>query len=348
MRRTPSLLMAAAAALLATPAGAGDLPPLPGKVGTDLVRAVDLAGEGAFEIVVGPVQLPAGLPHVRLPIQIVQLPFDGWLHGFTWKIKDKAGSELPDDLLHHINLIDPDRRELFDTVARRVVAAGRETKVPAMPRLIGYPVAAGTRFLVASMFANPTKTSYDGAYLHVRLVCSRKGEGLIEPRDVYPFQMDVMSLVGPKDFPVPPGRTVKSWEASPAIDAWILGLGGHLHDFATELRLEDATDGNVIWKTAPILEGPHHVVGVPSSELWWKGGVKIRKDHRYRVTVVYENPTGKPSPHGGMGVVAGVVLAPDAQWPPLDRADRSYVADLKETLELPFRKDHHHGAHGSH
>lgn len=325
--------------------GRGEAQELPLPPERGLVRGVDHPEERAFEIVVGPVRLPAKLEHLRLPVQIVELPLEGWIHGFSWKLEEAGGRPLPDELLHHVNLIDPDRRELFAPIARRVMAAGRETKAQAMPRLIGYPVQPGTRLLVASMFANPLPREV-AAYLRVRLVYSRKGEGLIEPRAVYPFYLDVMGPVGQKDFPVPPGRTVRSWEFSPALDAWILGVGGHLHDYGVELRLEDATEGKVIWRAEPQTEGGTHVVSVPSSELWWQGGLKIQRSHRYRVVAVYDNTSGRMAPAGGMGAVGGVVLA-GADWPAVDRKDPAYVADLQGTMEAPHRQ-HGHGAHGPH
>ena len=83
--------------------------------------------------------------------------------------------------------------------------------------------------------------------------------------------------------------------------------------------------------------------GVPTSALWWQGGLRVRKDHRYRWSAAYENPTRVAAPDGGMGVVAGVVFASEAEWPPLDRKDADYVADLMGTIEAPHKQEHHQG-----
>jgi hypothetical protein len=335
-----SLLAASAAVLLSSPAQP-EPPPLP--VDSALVRGIDHREDGAFEIVEGPFTLAPG-QHLRLPVQLARVPIEGWLHGFSWKITDAQGAPLPDEMLHHVNLIDPDRRDLFMPIARRVVAAGRETRPQAMPRLLGYPLHADTRFLVSTMLSNPTGREVKDGFLHVKLQYSRRGEGLFTPREIFPFYLDVVGPVGPRDFAVPPGRTMRSWEGNPAVDAVILGVGGHLHDFGVELRLEDLTEGKVIWRTEPMTEGKTHVVSVPTSELWWKGGVRVTKDHRYRWSAVYENPTRAPARDGGMGVVAGVVFASEAEWPPLDRKDADYLADLMGTIEAPKKQQaHHHG-----
>ncbi|WP_420636583.1 hypothetical protein [Candidatus Palauibacter sp.] len=103
------------------------------------------------EIVIGPVALPAAGPHLRPQVQLAELPLAGWLHGFSWDMRDRNGNPLPDRLLHHVNVIDPDNRELFSSVPRRVLAAGRETKSVRLPSVLGIPVASGARVLVSAM-----------------------------------------------------------------------------------------------------------------------------------------------------------------------------------------------------
>lgn len=323
-------------------------PPLPEGV-DDLVRFVDHADEGALEVVIGPVSLPPRGPHLRTPVQMATLPVEGWLHGYTWSMKDGQGRRLPDRLLHHVNFLDPDARELFAPIPRRVLSAGRETDRQEMPRLMGYPVEDGTRLLIAPMFANPTETDHDEVYLHVRLFYSDHDDRLVPPGQVYPFYLDVMGPVGPKHFQVPPGRSVTSWEGRPAIDGRILAIGGHLHDYGVRLRLVDVGADEVVYEVEPVVDEDGRVVHVPTARLWWKGGIRIRKDHTYRIEVEYENPLDRNAPGQGMGVLGGVVLAaPDAEWPPLDRHDPAYVADLRNTLEEPFRESDHgmHGMHG--
>ncbi len=305
-------------------------------LGSELVNIVDHPDDRVLELVIGPAQLATQGHHLRLPIQLIELPFEGWLHGFEWEITDSEGQRLPDDLLHHINLIDPDRRELFSPTPRRVAAAGRETTKQEMPHLIGYPVQPGTRFLVSVMFARPTERDYEEVYLHARLIYSLKADDLLKPRDVYPFYLDVMGPVGPKSFDIPPGGTVRSWTGSPAIDGRILAIGAHLHDHALFIRLEDVTEGKVVWETEPNRAPDGHVTGVSTAHLWWRGGVKIYKDHQYRILVEYENSTDSFNPEPGMGEIGGMLLASgDAEWPELDRRDPDYMADLNNTLEAP-------------
>ena len=302
------------------------------------------AADREFEIVVGPVSLPAGGPHLRPPVQLAEVPVAGWMHGFSWQMKDGEGNPLPERLLHHVNLIDPDNRELFSAVPRRVLAAGRETKSEFLPGALGYPLAPGTRVLVSAMFAPLAAASHDEAFLHIRLPYTPFDDpGLIGPVDIYPFYLDVMGPVGEKEFPLPPGTHGMSWEGSPAVDGRILGIGGHLHDYGDWIRLEDVTAGKVIWETGPEVDGEGRTVGVPTSRLWWRGGVRVRKDHVYRISVQYSNPLGHPAPDGGMGAIGGIIIAADEDWPEFSREHPDYVQDLRNTLEKPNEAAHGHG-----
>jgi hypothetical protein len=313
---------------------------------SELVTVEDHPDERVIDFVIGPLDLPVGMAHLRLPIQLVEMPVDGWMHGYSVSMEDAEGHALPMDLLHHVNFIDPDKRDIFSPIARRIVAAGRETSEKRLPELIGYPIRAGDRVLISSMFANPVGVDFPDAYLRVRLSYSREEDGFMQPRDVYPFYLDVMGPVGAKDFQVPPGRTVRSYETSPAVEGRILGMGGHIHDYATALRLEDVTSGKVLWEAEPQYNDEGRLVGVSESRLWIRGGIKVVPDHVYRIQVEYDNPLDHPAPDGGMGEIGGVIwTAKNVVWPDFERDDPMYVADLINTLEAP-EKAGGHGRHG--
>jgi hypothetical protein len=321
-------------------------PTLP--AGSELIRVDDQPEERVVDFVIGPLNLPADMGHLRPPIQIAENPVDGWLHGFEVTMEDPNGKPLPMDLLHHVNFIDPDKRDVFAPIARRVIAAGRETSEKKLPALLGYPIQAGDRMIISSMFANPTGKEVPEAYLRVRIFYSLEEDGFMQPRDVYPFYLDVMGPVGAKDFAVPPGKTVHAYEASPVIEGRILGIGGHLHDYATVLRLEDVTEGKILWEAEPEYNGEGRLTGVSEDLMLMTGGVKVSPDHTYRIYVEYENPMEHPTPDGGMGEIGGVIwVSKDVVWPEFSREDPVYVADLINTLEAPEKAGGHgHGDHG--
>jgi hypothetical protein len=140
---------------------------------------------------------------------------------------------------------------------------------------------------------------------------------------------------GSKAFDLPPGRTERHWESSPAVPGTILGMGGHLHDHGVSLEVKDVTTGEILWHVEPVKDARDQVTSIPLVLFyrWYRLGIRITPDHTYRLTAVYENPTGRMLRDGGMGAVAGLFV-PDrgATWPAVDPADSVYRADLDDTL----------------
>lgn len=317
----------------------------------DWLQVINDAEAEELVFIVGPVDLPAGAGHHMVkqpPLLDATVPINAYLMGFEVEMVDAGGRPMTQRVLHHVNLIDPASRELFSPVARRLFAAGSETQPASVPRVLGVPVEAGQRLVVSAMFHNPTEASYPGARLRVRL--KYRTRGWVFPVGVQPVYIDVMGHVGAKEFDLPPGRTERAWEGSPAIPGRLLGAGGHLHDYATVLRFEDVTEGKVLWETRPELDGDGHIVSVPVGKFWWKGGIGLDPEHTYRLTVIYDNPTGETLPGGGMGVLGGI-FKPGAGWPTLDPGDPLYVANMDKTQRTAEMRamgtDMTHGAHGS-
>lgn len=299
-----------------------------------------------FEL--GPLHLEANADHggVTQPrAQGVALPIQGYLHGFTTEMIDASGRTIPSVLLHHVNIIAPQRRELFSHIMQRVGAAGSETGPVLVPRVIGYPVAAGDSLVFTAMFHNPTSETYHNARLRIRMRYT--ADRTWHPRlAVQPFYMDVMPPAGVHAYDLPPGRSERSWEGRPAVDGRIVVLGGHLHKYGVALRLENVTEGKVIFETAPELDAEGNVVGMPKKYFIRQMGIPLRVAHTYRLTAIYDNPTGRTLVGGGMGALGGVMV-PDIRqvWPAIDRTHPDYLLDLRLTYEgAPGG----HGAHGGH
>jgi len=299
-----------------------------------------------------PLYLPAHATHhdiAQLPPQAVVLPVTGWIEGYAGEIVDSAGRPVPSVVIHHLNLIVPERRELFSTIMQRLGAAGAETPPVRLPELfghplIGYPIHRGDSLLVTIMLNNPTDRTYRNARLRVRLPYAAQGVWP-SPMSIVPFYLDVMPPAGKHEYDLPVGHSEKSWEGRPAVPGRILAVGGHLHEYGVALRLEDVTAGRVLWQAAPVTDAAGHVVAMPTKTFWWRGGVHIEPDHIYRATAVYDNPTGHMIPGGAMGALGGVFL-PDhmQQWPAVDRGSPEYQRDVQVTYDT--RMDDMDDMHG--
>ncbi len=308
-------------------------------------RIVDDPEGGTMSVLIGPIDLPAMAMegshaghgdahaghsgnHFFPPVGTVTIPKDAYLHAFRYEVVDGTGRVLPTELVHHINFIDPDHRELFLPISQRMVAAGKETGSQAMPwMLFGFPVAGGQRMVVSAMLHNPLAEDFTG--VTVRFHFDYVAAGRPWPFfSVYPFQLDVAFPAGDKSFDLPPGRSSKSYEARPALAGRILAIGGHTHELAVGLKFEDVTTEEVIWEGQPIVDDAGTVVGMPVGRLYRKLGTRIDPSHVYRVTVTYGNPTSDTIPEGGMGVVGGI-FRPDGgtTWPAADSTNQTYVLD---------------------
>jgi hypothetical protein len=275
------------------------------------------------------------------PVVQFAMPVDAALYGFRVEVVDTKGSQLPPGLIHHFNLIDPNNRELFLPISRRVMAAGKETGAQRLPWfLFGVPYRKGDLLVASGMLHNPTGTDYDD--VHMRLVLQYvPGTRPWPVFDGIPWQLDVAFPVGDKSFTLQPGISTRSYEANPTVAGKIIAVGGHVHEMATKIELIDVTENKVIWSAAPTLDKENNVVGVPIGKLYGFGklGYPIRPDRKYRVTVTYNNTTGQPVAAGGMGVVGGLFVPESGvKWPAPNKADTLYLADAEHYLRVQKAK----------
>jgi len=348
-----SLVAAAFLIQAATPRRAAPPPHWPfDPVASNLVVIADWEHERLL-IELGPVSLPAGASHLSIdqPQAKTVFPAGGWLRGMEFELVDGEGTILPREFLHHVNVIAPDKRELFSPIMRRIAAAGKETTPIRLPRLLGYRVEAGDSVLVGAHFHNPSDRSYDRVYLRA-VSPFVSGDRWLAPLSVHPFYMDVMPPAGPKGYDLPPGRSVQSWEASPVADVRILGMGGHLHELAEALVLQDLTTGKVLWRAVPEIDRNGTILSMPRRLYLTRLGLRLRAGHTYRLTAIYENTTGEVIPLGGMGALGGIVVLTGGRiWPAVDREDPVYRLDVTSVLDGAYndRKDgfmgHSHDGH---
>jgi len=306
-----------------------------------------------------PMDVPAGGPGavegtIVSPLAKVRLPADGYISGFRVEVLDQEGRVLPQTFLHHVNLYDPNRRELFAPIQLHLFAASKETPAVSVPRLLfGIPVRKGQLVFVKGMLANARPDMLHGAT--IRLV------GTFTPANrpwplfrAYPWVMDVLFPTGrrpdgSKGFDLPPGRSTHFWVSSPAIPGTIIGMGGHVHDYVDSLEFADSTTGEFLWRGRPVESADGTVQSLPAERFttWNRFGIHITPAHRYQVTVVYDNPTGDVIMDGGMGVVAGLFV-PDrgTVWPAVDPGNPDYQTDLMDAFAGPSgpmeMAGHHH------
>jgi hypothetical protein len=294
------------------------------------------------------VDLPARANHEYAPQPAASfhvLKASGWLHGFRIELVDGQGRPAPAELLHHVKVLSRNQRELFQPIMLRVIGAGAETKRVELPGALGYPLRAGDTLLVTAMLHNPTAAAYDGVRVRVILQYSPRSTPP-EPEVVFPFFAHVTAPDSDSFYDLPPGLSQRSRLIQPAVGGRVIGLGGHLHRYGVRITLEDVTTRTLLWSTDAVRDSSGHVHEVPTRFFLWRGGLRLRADHVYRVTGHYLNPTGDTLRNAGMTTMGGA-LQPDlrARWPRLDREHPTYLQDLAQELGTGA---HGHKAHGRH
>ena len=320
--------------------------------GTDRIRLVDSPETRTLVIELGPIDLPAGISHHELeqiPVQEATLPFDFTIRGFFADAIDHEGNEVPREVLHHANVLDPSRRELFLPIMLRIMANSHETPPVSVPGwLFGIPMRGGGPVLALAMLHNPTDTSYEGVRVRIILDYERRARLPVYP--VAPFHLDTMfPNAERKAFDLPPGHTRQSYESRPAVSGLVLGLSGHLHRYATRLSLEDLTTGEMLYDVAPKTDDHGHIQDIPVLLHRGKGlGARVDRSHVYRVTAEYFNPTGELIVDGGMGSIGGAFL-PLEDWPAANPVDPLYQRDYDWVIMSQVehgQAGHDHGSSG--
>jgi hypothetical protein len=293
---------------------------------------------------VGPVTIPALVPydqHVGPAPVGIEWPVSGWVRGFRIDVVDSAGRVLPRELLHHVGIVNDDRRQLFSPGAERLIAAGRETDAVLLPESMGVPLDRGSPLLVYFALVNPTHAEIAGATMRVEVAWTP--EHAARPRDVLPFALDAYPVLGAAStFDAPPGRSEQRREFTLPVGGHLRALGGHLHDYGVELRLEDVASGKVLARIAATRTADGRVTDVGRTRFRLKRrGLRLDAHRSYRIVGVYDNPTASPI-RGAMARLAGVFTPDDVRgWPALDRTDPQYRADRAWLMD----QESTHGSH---
>ena len=288
------------------------------------------------------------------PVQHFAWPVDGWFRGFRYEIVDAKGNVLDRRLMHHMIVVNFDRRQLLYPAVERIAGAGSETDDASVPKTIGVPLSRGTDLGFYIMWHNETGKDLDGVYLRYTMLWTPTNQN---PRPItsLPIYMDVnLTVGGSNTFDVPPGRSEKAYEFTLPVGGRLLGVGGHLHDYGSFVKLVDAQSGKELARVTAKRDSTGKVLGVTRKLFGVSGdGLKLKAGHPYRVVGVYDNPTGELRAAGAMAHMVGLFVPDDmSKWPAVDKDDpvmRRDLASLKvpgyEDAALPAAQghEHHHG-----
>jgi hypothetical protein len=281
---------------------------------------------------------------------------DGWFRGFKYEIVDAKGNVLDRRLMHHMIMVNFDRRQLLYSAVERIAGAGSETDDASVPKTIGVPLSRGMDLGFYIMWHNESGQDLDGVYLKYTMLWTPTNQN---PRPItsLPIYMDVnLTVGGSNTFDVPPGRSEKAYEFTLPVGGRLLGVGGHMHDYGSFVKLEDAESGKELARVNAKRDSTGKVLGMSRKLFGVSGeGLKLKPNHRYKVVGVYDNPTSETRTRGAMAHMVGLFVPDDMnQWPAVDKTDPTMRRDLA-SLQVPGYEDalapsegEGPGSHGDH
>lgn len=276
---------------------------------------------------VGPMNLPAHTSHMNMPQPPDlewQVPINGWLLSYSPKLVDGNRNEVPGRVLHHTAFYNENRSDfLCPNKEEHIFGAGGElTNWAALPGF-GYRVEMGDKIRVETMIHNPTDTSYSSVYLEVSIPYQDASSGTTV-KSVYPTWMDVKSC-GDSGYDLPAGNSEKTGTVTVKYSGALLGVGGHMHDYAKELILEDESKKETVAKLEAKLAPNGELISMPTVLFLDQGGYKFSAGDVLKISASYDNTTGKLLHEGAMGIVVGYfVPASDAAMAALRRKPNAH------------------------
>jgi hypothetical protein len=265
---------------------------------------------------VGPMNLPAHTNHMKMsqPSDLEwQIPIDGWLLSYTPKLVDANGNAVPGRVLHHVAFWNENRSDfLCPNKEEHIFGAGGELTNWIQIPGYGYRVKKGDKIRIETMVHNPTDISYDKVYLEVSIPYQEESAdtGAASMKSYYPAWIDVESC-GNSGYDLKPGKSDEKGEVTVKYNGVLLGLGGHMHDYAKELVVENATRKQTLVTLDAKLDAKGQLLSIPVVTFFERHGYPLEAGDELKVVATYDNPTGKLLRDGAMGIAVGYFVALD-------------------------------------
>ena len=305
--------------------------------GVSLDQKIDAASH-TITLRVGPLKLPANTSHMNMPQPpdlVWSIPMTGWLLSFHPKIVDASGNPVPGTVLHHVAFWNENRSDfLCPNKEEHIFGAGGELTDWAQIPGFGYRVQKDDRIRVETMIHNPTAVSYDAAFLEVTI--QYLDDASPAPvKDFYPAWMDVSSC-GNSGYDLPAGPSEKSGAVTVKYDGVLLGVGGHMHDYAQQITLEDASKKESIATLKAKTDEKGHLLSMPVETFFSTGGRKLAAGDQLKIKANYDNTSGRLLRQGAMGIVVGYfVPSNDAAFASLRHPAKAQAHDMHNMKDMP-------------
>ena len=263
----------------------------------------------------GPISLPLNTSHMKMPQPpdlYWTIPMNAWLLAYDPRLVDVNGNEVPGRVLHHTAFWNENRADfLCPNKEEHIFGAGSEMTNWIQIPGYGYRVQKGDKIRVETMMHNPTGTSYENVFLEVRIPYQETDPPAPPDRkSYYPAWIDAKSC-GDSSYDLEPGQNIKEGVVALKYSGVLLGVGGHMHDYAKRIVLEDVSRKEKVAALDAKVDSQGQLLGIPTVTFFDKGGYKLAAGDVLKTSATYDNPTGKVLRKGAMGIIVGYFVPDD-------------------------------------
>lgn len=210
-----------------------------------------------------------------------------WVIGYRTEILDAQGKPPRENYLCHTFFGDQ-RVTQRDDQELKGIYSDSFTREVRLPEGFGLSLSPDDDLTWMPMFNNRGD--------HPTRVAMRVEVSLIRAKDLTrplrPLYATLRSVQAPHLYFVPPGRHQKSAAFELPFDGKFHFLGTHIHPHGVSIELFNISRNQAVWTGRRVTDAAGRMTGM---EVFSSGeGYQFRAGESYRLTAVYDNPTGNP------------------------------------------------------
>lgn len=244
---------------------------------------------------VGPVDLPSGLSVAEMIEKPLVMNFQTdeavWVVGFSPRVVDSNGGELPPELLHLA--IVSNRHEgnplCSDAVGGSPFAAATSVLTEVnLPQGYGYPILATDPLEARVILKNETDESFVDVFFELTLLARPMGE-MVNLRDVKPLFVELdpcdheTASVAPGEF-VELGATYQV-----PFDSDLIVAHGILEDFGSVVELTAKEETTPFWRAEARLDENSRIVELSDDPFEDPAGIPFKEGDLITLGIAYDN-----------------------------------------------------------
>jgi hypothetical protein len=278
-------------------------------VGDKLAEEV---GEQRIIYHVGPVDLPAGKDvQAALEKPLVmrfQTEKEIWVTGFSPKVVDATGKELPAELLHQAIVFNMHEENPLCAGGPNpfVIANAMLTEV-SLPQGYGYPILPTDPLEARVSLVNPSEKNYVDVFFELTLIARPMNE-LSNLKDVKPMLLELDPCShAPMDAP-PHAFTEKKATYQVPEKAALVVAHGVLENYGAAVELTASKEIMPFWRAEGVQDETHKLTALTGNPFEDSEGVKFKAGDPITLDVAYDNSSDKWL--SGATAAAMVYLAP--------------------------------------